>query len=94
MERHHDIFPSRLQRFCRYAITHQVLNRYHEPLVMDQVLSGVAGRLSRPGPMANARHLLAPQQDRINAAFAEFFPAAVAWSRQWVENRKSTMSGS
>lgn len=94
MERHHDQFPLRLQRFCQYAINYQVLSRYHEPKVMDRVLAGVAGRLSQPGPLANARHLLAAHEAQIDDAFAEFFPAAVSWSHQWVAKRKSTMSGS
>lgn len=94
MARHENWFPERLQRFCRYARKYEVLGRYHEASVMDQVLSGVAGRLSRPGPLADARNLLSDQQAQMDRAFAEFFPAAVVWSDQWVDKRKSTMSGS
>lgn len=90
MERHYENLPERLQRFSRYARTHQVLSRYHDDAVMDRVLSGVAGRLSRPGPLSEARRLLAPQQAQMDEYFARFWPEAVRWSGQWVAERRAT----
>lgn len=94
MRRHQAQFPERLRRFSAYAQHYQLLQRYGEAEVMDQVLAGVAQRLSRPGPLHRARVLLLPQQVFLDATFAEFFPAARRWSDQWVALRKSTMTGS
>ncbi|MCG8464666.1 MAG: ACP phosphodiesterase [Xanthomonadales bacterium] len=90
MNRHHPQLPARLQRFSRYAQEYQVLSRYHEDAVMDRVLAGVASRLSRPGPLSDARRLLAPNQKQLDACFARFWPQAVHWSGQWVAELQAT----
>lgn len=93
LQRHHPTLPQRLQDFAHYARHYQVLGRYHEAAVMDRVLHGVAGRLSRPGPLAQARELWLPQWDWLEQQFAQFFPQAQAWSEAWVQDwhrRRST----
>lgn len=92
LQDHHERLPPRLQRFAGYAQRYQVLGRYHEEAVMDQVLQGVAGRLSRPGPLAQARELWLPQQDWLNQQFALFFPQARIWSEAWIRDWQQRQS--
>ena len=99
LRRHEQHLPPDLRRFTHYAEDLQLFSRYHEPPVMDRVFHGIAQRLSRPGPLAQARPLLVPVQAQLDACFAGFFPQAQQWSAQWIAAqrsgaRKSTISGS
>lgn len=94
LDEHYGSLPPGLQRFSHYARRYDVLARYGETAIIDQVFAGIAGRLSRSGPLARARPLLTPLKDQLESVFAEFFPAAVAWAASWRTEAKSTITGS
>ncbi len=74
LQRHQALLPVSLLRFYRYARSTNVLARYAETDMLQQVFAGISTRLSRRNPLQQALPALQQQDDVLQSVFAEFWP--------------------
>ena len=66
--------PERLAQIAPHMAAHDWLGSYREFAVLEQVLAGIARRLSRPQGLAGAMQELHSLYQPMSADFAEFYP--------------------
>lgn len=66
--------PERLARIAPHMAAHDWLGSYQDFAVLEQVLAGIARRLSRPQGLAGAMQELRDLYQPLSADFAEFYP--------------------
>lgn len=78
--RHADV-PAAMHGFVRYLRAHDLPERYRERDAIGQALRGLASRLSRANPLADALPVLERNAAAIEPHFAAFFPDLAAHVR-------------
>ncbi|VVO28717.1 Acyl carrier protein phosphodiesterase [Pseudomonas fluorescens] len=66
--------PERLAKIAPHMVAHDWLGSYQEFEVLDQVLRGIARRLSRPEELAGAMQELRRLYEPLSEDFALFYP--------------------
>jgi acyl carrier protein phosphodiesterase len=72
--------PPRMQGFVRYLDANRLPAAYRERDVIDAVLRGLSGRLSRPNPLADALPALDRRAPALEGHFERFFPQLRVWA--------------
>lgn len=72
--------PPRMLGFARYMDAHDLPAAYRQLPMIEQVLRGLSGRLSRANPLASALPLLQAQAAALDQHFAAFFPDLVEYA--------------
>ena len=75
-----DWLPASLNRFAAYMRAHGLFAAYAQAGFIEQVLAGIGTRLRRANPLTCAGPALWQRQDRLDAAFAAFFPQALEFA--------------
>ena len=75
--------PPDMQRFIRYMLEHDLLVRYAEADVIEDVLRRMAGRLRRRNELAAAASQLRHDYAGFEADTLAFMPAMLAYARDW-----------
>ncbi len=84
LDQQHNSLPSGLQRFHRYARSTNVLARYADTDMLQQVFIGISRRLSRRNPLAMAVPVLQARHDELEQVFALFWPQLQQLSAHWL----------
>jgi len=74
LQQQHAALPASLQRFHRYARSTNVLARYAEPGMLQQVFVGIGRRLQRANPLASALPVLQHHDATLQSLFSAFWP--------------------
>ncbi len=74
LERHRGWLPPELNRFAGDLRANALFGAYAQRATIERVLAGVGGRLRHANRLAQAGPALWAQADRLDAAFAAFFP--------------------
>lgn len=75
--------PTDMQRFIRYMRERDLLVRYAEAEVIEDVLRRMAGRLRRRNELASAARELHRDYAGFEADTLAFMPAMLAYARDW-----------
>jgi acyl carrier protein phosphodiesterase len=78
------LLPFSLQRFHHYASATNVLARYAETAMLQQVFVGIGRRLSRANPLAQALPALLQHDDTLQALFNVFWPQLQQRCADWL----------
>jgi len=78
------LLPSSLQRFHDYARATNVLARYAETAMLQQVFIGIGHRLSRANPLPQALPALLHHDDQLQALFNVFWPQLQQRCADWL----------
>jgi len=84
LDQQHHLLPSGLQRFHRYASSTNVLARYADTDMLEQVFIGISRRLSRSNPLAMAVPVLQARHTELEQVFALFWPQLQQLSASWL----------
>lgn len=80
------LLPPGLQRFHHYARRTNVLARYADAGMLQQVFAGISQRLSRPNPLLAALPALQAVDVELQQVFARFWPQLHDLSANWLQN--------
>ncbi|MCP5459195.1 MAG: DUF479 domain-containing protein [Gammaproteobacteria bacterium] len=75
---HYASFPLPMQRSVSYLLAHDLLHSYRDIRGIQRALEGIAGRLRRTNPIAQAITVLEREDAGLAADFAVFFPELTA----------------
>lgn len=92
LDQHHAMLPPGLQRFHRYASSTNVLARYAENGMLEQVFTGISRRLSRSNPLAAAVPVLQARHRELQQVFALFWPQLQQLSAHWLSRQPGVHS--
>lgn len=81
LDRHAGDLPPSERRFVQYMHARDLPIAYGEPATIAEVMHGLARRLSRPSPIADALPALEARADVLARHFEAFFPDLVAYAR-------------
>ncbi|RYD16081.1 MAG: DUF479 domain-containing protein [Lysobacteraceae bacterium] len=73
--------PPRMGGFARYIARNGLPAAYREPAMIERVLHGMAGRLSRANPLAEAWPELLSREAALQGHFERFFPELAAFAQ-------------
>ena len=73
--------PPRMAAFARYMRRNGLPEAYREGATIERVLQGVAGRVSRANPIADALPELKAREQPLQAYFERFFPQLAGFAR-------------
>ena len=73
--------PPRMGGFAQYIARNGLPAAYREPAMIERVLRGMAGRLSRANPIAEALPELQSREVALRGHFERFFPELAAFSQ-------------
>ena len=88
LEQHRPALPPAMTRFAGFMIERDLLVGYREPVVIEEVLVRMAGRVRRPNTLAAAFSGLAAAHDGIGQDLDDLFPATLAFARREVAARR------
>ncbi len=77
------LLPPTLRRFRAYMEAHDLPAGYADPAEIGRALQGIAQRLSRASPLADALPLLIGLQAPLQRHFEAFFPQLREHARAW-----------
>ena len=81
LDAHANSLPDSLRGFLAYMHAHDLPAAYRDENVIDTVLRGIAHRLSRPAPLADALPAISARRDTLQMRFDAFWPELVAFAR-------------
>src|SRR5690606_19553922 len=73
--------PPRMEAFARYMRRNDLPGAYRDDATSARVLQGMAGRLSRANPIADALPELRAREQPLQAHFQRFFPQLAGFAR-------------
>ncbi len=73
--------PPRMGGFAQYVARNGLPAAYREPAMIERVLHGMAGRLSRANPIAGALPELVAREQPLQRHFQRFFPELAAFAQ-------------
>ncbi len=77
---HRQMLPRSLKRFARHLEAEDLLVNYRRRAALGPVFAGIAGRLSRPGPVASAAAELEHAGSELAADFGRLFPDLIRFA--------------
>lgn len=77
-----DDLPPAERRFVGFMHAHDLPIAYGDPATIGEVMHGLAKRLSRPSPIADALPALEARADTLQQHFEAFFPDLMARARE------------
>lgn len=81
LDAHATELPGGLRRFLAYMDAHGLPAAYADTTMIDEVLHGVAARLSRPSPLGDMLPALSAHAAGLQRHFEAFYPDLVAFAR-------------
>lgn len=84
LKRHQASLPSGLLQFYRFAKATNVLARYGETAMLQQVFVGISQRFRHVNPLPSALPLLQQHDVRLQQTFAQFWPHLQQTSQHWL----------
>lgn len=76
-----------------YMRSRSLLLSYRETAGIERVLQGLAGRLSRPNPLASGLDAVLPHEAELREDFQAFFPELQTFAEQTANDTHTTNSG-